>query len=386
MFIYLLCFFISSLLLFYANKLKNTSYKKFIIFLALIIPCVLAGLRADTIGTDVKIYLKNMFSAAENSSSFYDYLNHNVYGIRNVKDYEIGFTSLVYFITKIFKSMSVVMFFIEVLIIFPVYVGLKKIEVLKDKVWFAMLVYYLIFFNNGLNLMRQYIGMSIAFCGICLLISHEKKSFIKCIFLIIVSFLFHKSSIISLSIILIYLILKKKDKKNISLKFGDYDINLKPIFALLLVSIGMYFLFNMDIIKKFIVSMDEFERYSLYVYSGFSISDFSIMKVFPIIFIFITLSKKFIKKYDDSYFYIVIFCFAYIIFGQLGNVTETGSRISTMYSIFNVITYTLLVKTPSKARNRDFCCIFIIMYLLAYWIIMFAYNGYSQTIPYVFGV
>ena len=42
---------------------------------ALLIPCLLAGFRAETIGTDVAGYAKPLFDLASNSSSFADFSN-----------------------------------------------------------------------------------------------------------------------------------------------------------------------------------------------------------------------------------------------------------------------------------------------------------------------
>ena len=89
--------------------------------IALLLLCILAGLRASSVGTDYTSYLIPIYRSAINSHSFDEFLNsswfsvwHNIY----VKDWEIGFTSIVYIITKCTGSIRLCAFAIEALIIF----------------------------------------------------------------------------------------------------------------------------------------------------------------------------------------------------------------------------------------------------------------------------
>ena len=143
---YLMCFSISSFLLFITERIKESKWKKLLIFFALIIPCLLSAFRDLSIGTDVLVYLNPMSNAAQSSNNFIDYLSMSVSGNRFVYKYEIGFTLLVYILSNLFRNIHVLMFFIQILIIFPVYFGCMKIRYLKDKSWLCMFIYYWCFY------------------------------------------------------------------------------------------------------------------------------------------------------------------------------------------------------------------------------------------------
>lgn len=73
--IYLMCFGTSCLFLKVSDKCKkNKIVKILIISIALLIPCILAGLRHHSIGTDVEVYVQRLFQCAKNAQNFMEYL------------------------------------------------------------------------------------------------------------------------------------------------------------------------------------------------------------------------------------------------------------------------------------------------------------------------
>ena len=137
MWIYLICFAISCLLLKISIN-QNKILKLLLITVAVLLPCLLAGVRAEIIGTDVHVYVKPLFNLASYAENFTEYLNMNVDNIRQVKDYEIGFTSMIFFLSKLFGNLQVILFTIEVLVIIPIYLGLRKYEQIHDKIWLCI--------------------------------------------------------------------------------------------------------------------------------------------------------------------------------------------------------------------------------------------------------
>ena len=76
MYIYIVTFLISCSLLYIGEKYqKNKLLSYTFIVLGLLLPCTLAGLRNETIGTDVQVYVRPMFEAAINTDKFIDYFN-----------------------------------------------------------------------------------------------------------------------------------------------------------------------------------------------------------------------------------------------------------------------------------------------------------------------
>ena len=175
MYIYIIAFFMSSFLLKLAPRFnKNKILQLFINLIALIIPCILAGVRNSIIGTDVKSYVIPMFKCATNSKNFYMYMNMKWFSIWTyweIKQIEFGFSLLVYIVCKLTGNLQWLLFCIQLLTIIPIYLGLKKFKDLKSDIWFAILVYFLLFYNLSLNLMRQFISIGIIFFGTSCLIN-----------------------------------------------------------------------------------------------------------------------------------------------------------------------------------------------------------------------
>ena len=163
--IYILFFLISCLFFWLSEKCKNRIARNLLAIIAILIPCILAGLRSDTIGTDVKVYVEPMYNAAKESHNLTDYMNQRwfvIWRYMYVNKFEIGFSFMIYFIQKFGGSLSIVLFFIQLLIIAPIYIGLKKINK-PYPICFCMLVFFLLFYNTSLNMMRQWIAMAILF-------------------------------------------------------------------------------------------------------------------------------------------------------------------------------------------------------------------------------
>ena len=92
MIIYIICFIISCILIKVSDKVKSNKIVYFIInTIALLIPCLLAAFRDTSIGTDVEVYVKQLFEKSEISKDFSNYLNCNwwwIYRIKYVSDFE----------------------------------------------------------------------------------------------------------------------------------------------------------------------------------------------------------------------------------------------------------------------------------------------------------
>ena len=197
--IYIVFFLISCFLIWLSEKSSSRYIGKLLAFIAILLPCILAGMRADTIGTDLRVYVEPMYNAAKQSTSFSSYMDQRWYVIWRymyVNKFEIGFTTLVYLIEKLGGSLGTVLFFIQALILAPIYLGLKRMKK-SYPVYLGMLVFYLLFYNTSLNMMRQWIAMSILFYGLSYLITNEKK---KYFITIVVACLFHTSALMGVVI------------------------------------------------------------------------------------------------------------------------------------------------------------------------------------------
>lgn len=151
-----ICGFIASIILLALSDKIVKKQRWGLVVPALLIPCLIAGLRASSIGTDTEGYLVPMTKAALFADNYKEYMDSSWYRIwRNlfVRDYEYGFSFIVYLFAKMFKSVVAVQFVVQLLTVLPIYFAACKT---KYKTWICMAVYYFIFFNTSLNMMRQF--------------------------------------------------------------------------------------------------------------------------------------------------------------------------------------------------------------------------------------
>ena len=71
--VYILCFSLSLLGLYISSRVKNNYLSSITAILALLFPCLLAGLRSLNIGTDLRVYVSPMFKLAILSKNWDNY-------------------------------------------------------------------------------------------------------------------------------------------------------------------------------------------------------------------------------------------------------------------------------------------------------------------------
>ena len=379
MYIYLLVFALSCISIAIGNK-KSTKNKTLFILVGILLPCILAGLRKYTIGTDVNVYIKPMFELALKSNNFNEFLHgqwFHIWTFKTPTEFEIGFVLLVYILSKLFSNLQIILFIIQALISFPIYKAIKKYNALKGKEWFCMLIYYLLFFNIGLNVTRQYISIAILFYAFSCLINENKH--VKFFILMIISTLFHKSALLGLILYILYLCFSKK-------YLGKYHIPIKskkipvPLFFIIIFSIiSIFLILNTSFIST-ILDVLGFDKYIGYIDGNVKLRIKSIIKILPIIILFILSIKTYLKQ-KNSYIYTFIYLASFFL-SQFATASEYGGRISYTFDIFNIIFFTLLCYSKKKYRRIKILCVTI--YMLFYWYYYFVFTCSNETIPYIF--
>lgn len=382
MYIYIIVFLVSCSLIALSNKISNKFFKKIIEIIAVLIPCILAGLRALSVGTDVQVYVEPLFNLASKSDSFLDYLKmswYRVWTYKYVADFELLFNIMVYIITKLTHNIQWILFTIQILIIFPIYYGIKKFKQLKNKEWLAMLCFYLLFYNISYNAMRQFISIAILFWGTSCLIN-EKKGDKKFFLSLILGYFFHKSALLGIVIFVIYKILKKKSKTNLTLTLGNHKILVRKIALLLIIFLSIIFIFNSSILIN-ILELIGLNYYVGYINGNVYFSIGKLIKYVPIILIIIFEYKQLIKN-ENSYFYILMFILD-ILISYFSTVNIYAVRIGYFFQIFNIILFPILIGTTKYQLNKIINYVIILLYLGTYWYYNFVIMGANETIPYL---
>lgn len=172
------------------NELKHKKRFPFYVvsFFALLIPCVLAGLRADTVGTDVKVYADPIFRAAAQRSfseihDFYTYV-------------EVGYRALALLVSRVTNELGVFLAISEFAIILPIYIVAYKRRSITP-MWVTIALYLCLFYCASFNLMRQCISAALLLLA---LQYYEEKKYNKMLLCIVVGFTFHSSILIGIAV------------------------------------------------------------------------------------------------------------------------------------------------------------------------------------------
>lgn len=378
---YFVVFFLSCAFFWLSEKSRSKYVRAFWAFIALLLPCLLAGMRADTVGTDVKVYVEPMYNAAKASYSIASYMEQKWYVIWRymyVKKFEIGFSLIIFVIEKFGGSLGTVLFVIQALIITPIYLGLKKIRK-PYSICFGMFVFYCMFYNTSLNMMRQWIAMAIMFLGFSYLINSKKKKY--CAF-ILVACLFHTSAIVGIAVLLVYLYSTKK-REYIKIAHIKLNGSLVPIKVFVY---GCIALLSLNIVAM-ILGKIGLSKYIVYIQgrNGLHILPNQIILRLPVIILFVARWKKICKEDVLAPFYGSMIVLD-LLFSQLISINAYATRIASFFSEYNMISYSAIVYAGNRKyrANRYMTLLYMLVYMISYWIYYYAITGAGETFPYVF--
>ena len=193
---YLICFGITYILAYMAEKLLKDNKKigKLFLFLSLFVVCFVAGVRNTNVGKDVGVYVKGLIKW---------FNEENI--IVNPIVSEPLFNLLVYITNKI-GNINFVLFAIEVCIAGPIYYWAYKN---KDRfsISFIILVFLMTMFARSLNLMRQCIAISFLLLSVYFYEKNDKK---LCIIFYIIAISFHYTAVIGFLCFVVQNILKNE--------------------------------------------------------------------------------------------------------------------------------------------------------------------------------
>ena len=343
--------------------------------LGIFVLCLFAGLRADTVGTDVRLYAL---------STFRDALNKPLIPFLSRHSDMVIFAAIAYISANLFNSFHVFLFLIQLTIIYPVY---KFIRLNSDyiSIKYSMLVYLLLFFPMSFNIMRQSMACAVLLVGSYYL-QHEK--FLKFFFYAALAVLMHNTAAIGIIFFLIAYSTKVITKARV-LYVIDGIVILAILFAaknwLPLVNWLIYTAhvlpakvsYYVTVFSESTIGKDAYFQIGLYDYVSIALRG-----------LFLIVSLNNLKGLKSRYYYsnlvmvsFVMFCVCLFTFH-----TSFAYRI-TMFTDYPLV-YTLGVGLHSingsvtRFYKKDlvrFCL------LLAYFFLVYFYFGAHGAVPYSIG-
>lgn len=377
--VYLIGFTISLILIAITEK-KRTALFVSASAVALLIPCLIAGLRAQNIGTDVMVYVKPLTQAAIMADDVGEYLNtywfsswRNLY----VMDYDIGFSLLVYLTAKLTDSLAGVLFAVQVFMILPIFLALARTRK-KFPVWLGMLVYYFLSFNCTLNMMRQWVAMGFLLLAFQLLT--EKKLWLT-LLITAIACLFHSTAVIALPLYLIYWVLLVLRGKQ--LVHNNFTIGAPMIMVIGLNLVAAAALFCLPLIVK-VLSAIGLEKFNSYLVGNkLRLMVNQIVLRIPFFALLVLNWKDMNRQSKLAPFFMCMLLFDTVA-AQLLSVDDMAFRIASYFSLYSILWLPRVCVASRQPLVRKLSTVFLVAYCVFYWYYNYVYSMRHGTYPYVF--
>ena len=366
--IYLTIFFLSGLTCLFAGYFQQKGQRKIaVIFdvLTVLLPTILAGVRNENVGYDIKIYLNNLFHWTKDSNNILDYISF-VHDIN--PNVGIGFSILVYLSSLLSDNVHILYLFSNLMVILFLYLGIQEINQNMWKKFFSWNMLLFLCYNISLNLMRQFCGIALLFYARKFIYKKEKKKYwLSCL----IASTFHISALLFLSLYYIYLFFEGKYRE---LKLIAVILGISTILGMY--GDILYFMSNISLIDSY---------YYVTYPSGFSLRPLlNSYNVFVAVFVVITyiyITHYNYKKYSILYFYTFIIYLA-VIFFSLGSRESEAFRIG--FYIIPFIPEILMFINQYLSYKIKLALYFSqILILIIYWYLLYIVGGFASTYPYI---
>lgn len=369
--IYLIMFGVSSVLFYLGMKSRNSISRKLFFFSAILAPSILAGCRDYSIGTDVLVYGNPWFEIATKAKGFEWYVdyatNSDIGALYAVMNYVVArFTQDPHWFYFVLSFLSTLFVFLAVY------------EYREDiNVPFAMFVYYCFFYNQSLNLLRQTMALVVLLWGIKFI---RNQQWIRYGIIVVIAMQFHVTAIMGVVMPVIYIISNSKLKK---------IWNCLLIVGCLVVMAGFPTILNL-LIQKGILS-SRFSFYILEQQRGGGIARVFLFCI-PILIQLFLCNKYRIEKTAEWNFLslctIILALMSLLAFRMTYIIRQ--AYYFDMYMVIFIPMMARKLKITDRSLSQkyyiNYTYVINVLYLITYWVIIYAVRGSGETYPYKFMV
>lgn len=349
---YVTLFLLSCLLLYLGQR--NLKCAKAFLFLGLILPILMAGLRGIDVGTDTKNY-KVLFDTIATVSGYLPIVEPFFY--------------IVCKIGLIFHSYSFVLFIYQALSVVFIYKYTLDLRT-NSQLWFIFLLYFLLLFNPSLNIMRQCLAVCYLLYISTLLWKHRLVKF--CI-LGILGMVLHTSIIVA---IVLYLFIfkiaynKSKYRQQYIIIYTISCIGIVLFFPKLLEYLG-------NIIGGYVGSkVVSYKSINAYI----SISNI-MMSLFMIWIYYLANKFSSISRKVNTVLLLVVF--TELSFYVLAMYNVVFSRFGLFFSVYYIYYIPLFCsKVRTKINQKKIIYLVNIIFFFFYWYWSIIVNESNRTVPY----
>lgn len=378
MIIYLVVFITSALSLYLSRRIRSRLSKKVLVFIGILIPSLLAGLRSSSIGVDVSVYAIPFFERAKASSGIAEFFTYQ-FALGNT---DIGFNMVTYIVSKFAQDYHWSLFFYQLITLTVVYAAFCKYEQKYDTpIWFVMMLYYLCLYNISLNIMKQTIAVAFVLLASTYLFEKKYKKYAICM---VLGILFHSTALFGFVFLFMHILFQSKNQQ-----ISERE-QLKR--TLLFIMVVFIVLLEVNQITNFLVNIGVFRTNYLRYLSGGDYSTISEGRSISVITLGIQLVYTTIlilhyrimgRRELPSLLFIISSSFV-LLFTCIGPlIAEYISRLSYY---FVPIQISGLASTTRfyKKETKMIWMLFIVVFVFLTWLRSFVILGYGATVPYQF--
>lgn len=401
--VYISTFGISAFCFYKSECVHNKKQRDIFAFLGIIILSIIAGLRDETVGRDIRVYVSNYFTEFLSVNS----ISEAFYHVRFTQ-LEKLYVILVFLCTRVSSNIASILFMLQLLTVLPVYLAAKIwCKRYNTPVYLCMVVYMFCFFNNSLNVMRQSISAAFLFLAYSIFFNRDyayadesgdallkrylnpnlyyKKIWVEVIICLLFAFGIHKSALIGTLLILFATWISRRKNKI----FCFILVFLMPILTIKIFSLIGHKIFTSTSLLYYIdvfCLKTEKTSWMLDTYTNTLVFDFLSRFIVTVIVILALYSTKNIKRnrveciVNQKYICIL----GFIIYAEIWILYKTlyGGRIS-LYCDFFLIS--LIPFVFNKIIKPRYCAKYVmILALFIYWVLIVFGGGLADSNIYRF--
>lgn len=366
MWYYIVAFSISLIGIYLANlAYKNKWLFCFFSIIGLLPPILIAGFRDHTVGADTDFYILPIFYQA---TSYFTNVKELIEANPNTDFLYLYYT---WFVTRLTQDSYIYLSLNHILIFLPLYITAYKLRKYLSPVVFFLL-YYLIFYQESLSIVRQSIAISFSMLAFVFYLERKLKLYFC---LMAIAFGFHSTVIITLLYPLVLKYLEKYPLNENNKKYSFFII--LGVFVVINLNYLLMFLINAGVLNmKYLIYTAQSDTFK----GGLGVTNF-IIKIVIIFFIYC-----FRKKHKSSIFYDFAFVLSILdlIFCLCALLVEPLDRFSLYPRLMSCITLPVLFNVCQKEKLYSLVRLkYILVCLLCFfWYYVYIQGDYDSTSDY----
>lgn len=370
MFFYIITFMLSLWGIYKANIYYARSRVLFFFFsfIAIVPPILLAGFRAEGVGSDTSFYILPIFEDAISCNGNWDEFLSSTWKM------EIFYLYLNYVVSIFTHNSIVFLTIVHSFIIIPFYIVSIKWRKHLSPVFFFF-IFYCIYYQESMSTVRQSIAMGFAMLGFSALILEKKR--LHFIIFSVLSIGFHNTAVLALIFPLLYKVAREYPIK----RFGVYYFIIGSICIcgfMYFDRIIMWLASNGFLNEKYMIYTSESDTFS----GGLVMSNFIIKIVMAAYFLFLCIKTN---NYWLTTFFLMI-ALLDLIFSACGIIISHLIRLSLYPRIMNCISLPITLDRRNSyirySKNQFYIKVLFCILLIFYWYYLYIYSDYAATSVY----